>query len=54
MLMSCIRTDAGIGSDIFLQQRLNLLLHLEVELCSVCSVLTLQILSASVQTSLTS
>lgn len=54
MPTSCIRADADIGSDIFLQQRLNLLLHLEVELCFVYSLLTLQILSASVQTSLTS
>jgi len=47
--MSCVRTDADLDSDIFLQQRLNLLLHLEVELCSLYPVVTLQLLSASVQ-----
>lgn len=36
LLMSCIRTEAGIGSDIFLQQRLNLLLQLKVG-CALCT-----------------
>lgn len=40
MLISCNRADAGIASDLFLQERLNLLLKLRVEPCSVCSVLS--------------
>lgn len=40
MLISCNRADAGIVLDLFLQERLNLLLKLRVEPCFVCSVLS--------------